>query len=193
MNKTVLSLAGLGLLLSACGTATSDLSLYLSNPRVVTEYYTVDGSGARVPVACDKLDGQAPLSTIRLYFGFSGSLKSVNMQLRGVTTGQYDSNFNRTFSGSEISRDDIQDDLYYVSFQTDATRPTPLSGGGSVLQAQGITPTPTASFTRRQVRPQGSASGAFFARSFATSASDQQTATVDSSRVNVYSNCATVQ
>ena len=186
--KNLLALGSLTLLLPACGNITSDFSLFLGSPEVVTEYYVQSGS-KRISVACDRVDGTPQATTIRQYFTFSGTLKSLSMELVGQNSGESD-DFSRVFTKDEIRPDENSDDRYYVSFESELnTRPTPLSNEGSV-SAQGIVVSPV--FNRQAVYLRGtSPAGAFFARAYGISESNERTGTIRSANVNVYANCYT--
>ena len=134
MNKRLIGLAGLAVILAACGSAGTapDGSASLRISDVRTEYRTQGGTF----VACDNtgLGGGTTTSktAVATYFTAVGDVSSVDVGLRGVTSATYDANYNATFSRDQLASLGSND--YKVVFTADPA--------GSGFLPQGITVNP---------------------------------------------------
>lgn len=106
MKKLLLATIGLGLtgILASCGTTISGDAIATIN-QVKTEYRLNSASGRYV--ACDNLitaGVSAPAKTqVGVYFDVSGTIKSVDIGLRGNTNQNFDGNYNKNVTASELS------------------------------------------------------------------------------------------
>ena len=130
MKKLWLGTVGLGAMLAGCGTGVApDLSGSGSVTQVRTEYRTQGGQF----VACDNVGNLTAATQVSVYFNVSGSVQTLDVALRGNTTGDYDGNYKARFTGDQLAS--AGSGGYRATFNAN-----PLTGG---LLPQAIVVNPT--------------------------------------------------
>lgn len=102
--KAAAGLATLTLVLASCGSGvTPDGTGSVNVYDLKTEYRTQDGTY----VACDNTALQngsvTNVTNVAVSFSLAGSISSVDVGLRGVTTSQYDGNYNATIAAGQLA------------------------------------------------------------------------------------------
>ena len=102
--KAAAGLVTLTLVLASCGSGvTPDGSGSVNVYDLKTEYRTQDGTY----VACDNTSLQngsvTNVTNVAVSFSLAGSITSVDVGLRGVTTSQYDGNYNATVTANQLA------------------------------------------------------------------------------------------
>jgi hypothetical protein len=106
MNKALRltpAFAGLTLFLASCGSGFAPDGSVVTVDKLRTEYQTTAGTF----VACDNVaDGTKPVTNVTnvaVSFSLIGSISTVEIGLRGVTSNQFDGNYNATVQASQLS------------------------------------------------------------------------------------------
>lgn len=131
MNKMLLGAVGLSAVLASCGTGVApDGSGAGRVSDIRTEYRL--GSATGPFIACDNYNNAVASTQVSVYFSVGGSVRTVDVGLRGNTSAENDANYNARATGSELAR--IGSGSYRVTFDAN-----PATGG---LLPQSITVTP---------------------------------------------------
>ncbi|WP_425147480.1 hypothetical protein [Deinococcus sp.] len=115
--KAVLGFSALTAVLTSCIGGTPDGSAGLAVTNLKTDYK--DQSGRYV--ACDNAlysGTSSTQTTVATYLTVAGAISSVNVNLRGNTTSQYDANYTATFFPGDLSSTGASS--YKATFYADA-------------------------------------------------------------------------
>ena len=191
--KYALPALSLPLLLAACGgtASTADGSVSFNtggNGALRTEFKNAAGQY----VACDSVNklggGTSRITTVGVYYSATGNIQSLGIGLRGVTNSTYDTNYNATVQGSDLSA--ISGNTYKTVFTADS------STGNYLPQAIVVNPNPNVAV--KTVTTSGNSVGSFYAKLTLTTANASGVTTTVSTNSNnpttnatipVYSSC----
>lgn len=184
MKKVLLAAVGLSGVLASCGSVAVGDGAFAQVTQIRTEY-RYNGQF----IGCDNvLSGtqQLPGSTqVAVYFNAGGSIRSVDVGLRGITDDEYNGNYNGTFTGNQF--DSVGGNSYKVTF--DANPAT----GGFLPQAIIVNPTDR---TVKNVTATGrvaNGNGGFYAELTLNTATDSGTVSTETlgsaGNIPVYTNC----